>query len=362
MEKQETKSGEKREAFAGFSRTAKTHPTSMLDLLKMYFYRLLHSKMVYVIYGIVVLVAIIAVIVLFENNAQQAKLATENGTTYTPVASLSQIALWCFSVPLLSATASNIILEAKLTSVFSMAVTAYFPIGFLALFVIAFFVGKDWRNRTFRNQILAGHSRLEIYLCAQIVSLVIALGLVAVWELTLWAFGSAMRVPAFLEGQFNYTLSDGTKVVSNTTGVFVLSFFMCLILYIVTSVLACSWCFIIPNSWGAIGLLYATFQLFNLVSVIVYAAASINYNTYYLFQEWLMPYQMGLYSNYFSDLYGQYRYVNSSGSSYSSSGWRLEIYNGRAGLLALKTVVSSLVLMGGMGYLGGLAFMKRDLK
>lgn len=347
-----------REAFSGFSREAKTHRTSMLDLLKMYFYRLYHSKIVYIVYGVVALIAIIAIVVLFETNAQVKKNAAETGGTYAPVASISQLALWCFSIPLTSLSSATLIAQASLSTVVTMVVTTYFPVGFLALLVIAFFVGKDWRNRTFRNQILAGHSRLEIYLCAQIITLIISLGLVAVWELTLWVFGLAFQLPAFLEGQFNYTLSDGTKVFSNTTGVFVLCFFLCLLIYIAFSVVACAWTFIIPNSWGAVGLIYATFQLLNLVAIIVYAASQMNSNSYYQLQEWLIPYQLSLFTSYFPDIGGQYVYSSNQGYN----GWHLTVFNGRAGMLSLKTAITSLIMMGGMGYLGGLAFAKRDLK
>lgn len=358
MENRATEKKEsKKEAFSGFSREAKTHPTSMKDLLKMYFYRLYHSKMLYVIYGVVALIAIIAIIILFEINAQVKKSAIETGTTYNPSASISQLALWCFSIPLQSLSATTLLTAISYQKLFTMAATSYFPIGFLALFVIAFFVGKDWRNRTFRNQILAGHSRLEIYLCAQIITLVIALGLVAVWELTLWVFGLAFQIPAFVDGQFDYTLtSSGIKVISNTTGVFLLCFFMSLLIYIAVSVVACAWAFIIPNSWGAVGLLYATLQLLNLVAVIVTAASSINFNTYYQLQEWLLPYQLSLFTDYIPDVRGGYFYIK------NANYWQLLVYNGRAGWLSLKTVISSLVLMGGMGYLGGLAFSKRDLK
>ena len=351
MEKTENKPA----AFSNFSRVAKSHPSTMLDLFKMYIYRLLHSKMIFVLYAIVALIALIAVGVMFQMNAQAAKRATELGIPYVPQASISQIALWCFSIPLASLSVTSL----SAGSLISAIATSSFPLGVLSVIAIAFFIGKDWRNRTFRNQILAGHSRFEIYMTAMIVSLIIALGFVVVWEFTLWVFGLAFQLPAFIDGQFDYVLtSSNTQVVANAPAVFALSFFMSLLIYLVVAVVACAWCFIIPNSWGAIGLLYATAQLFNFVALVVFLTSQANNCTYYQFEEWLTPYQLGLFTSFIPDLRGGYVFVDQGGYSY----WRMLTYGGRVGFVCLKTVISSLVLAGGMGYLGCLAFAKRDLK
>lgn len=343
----------KKEAFSGFSRSAKTHPITFFDLLKMYLYRLTHSKMIYIVYGIIALIAIIACAILFELNAQEYKQAVEAGkaANYTPSHAIADLALWCFSIPLASA-APTMIDSGQLLNV---GLTLYFPLGFIALFIIAFFVGKDWRNRTFRNQLLAGHSRLEIYFAAQITSLIIALSLVVVWELTSWVAGLAFRLPAFRAGQFDYVLTNGAKYIGNAPAAFTLSFFMDLLIFLTFAVVACAWCFIIPNSWGAVGLLYANLELITVISTIIYAVGMVNFNSYYQLQEWLSPYQLSMYSNYIADRYYDFTFVE-------NSGWSLIVGNGRGGLLALKTVLTSLFMMGGMGYLGALSFTKRDLK
>ena len=130
---------------------------------------------------------------------------------------------------------------------------------------------------------------------------------------------------------------------------------MDLLIFLAFAVVACAWCFIIPNSWGAVGLLYATLELINIVSTIVYAVGTVNFNSYYLFQEWLLPYQLSMYSNYIADRYYDFTFSQ-------TSGWSFIVGNGRGGLLAMKTVLASLLLLGGMGYLGALSFTKRDLK
>jgi len=349
FEKKETK----KEAFSGFSRSAKAHPVSFFDLLKMYLFRLYHSKMIYIVYAIVALIAIIACAILFELNAQDYKHAIEAGqaANYSPSHVIADLALWCFSIPLSSPAPAMI----DSNQLLNLGITLYFPLGFIALFIIAFFVGKDWRNRTFRNQLLAGHSRLEIYFAAQITSLIIALALVVVWELTVWVAGLAFQLPAFRAGQFDYVLTNGAKYFGNAPAAFTLSFFMDLLIFLAFAVVACAWCFIIPNSWGAVGLLYATLELINIVSTIVYAVGTVNFNSYYLFQEWLLPYQLSMYSNYIADRYYDFTFSQ-------TSGWSFIVGNGRGGLLAMKTVLASLLLLGGMGYLGALSFTKRDLK
>jgi len=228
---------------------------------------------------------------------------------------------------------------------------------FYILLTIAFFVGKDWKNRTFRNQILAGHGRIRIYLTAQMTAILISLGGILLWQIILWGLGSLLRIPAFLENQFVYTTAQG-KASYDPAANFCLSFFMELLIFLALTVIACAWSFIIPNSWGALGLLYATFVLFNIISTILFGVSEFNYNTYYQLQEWLFPYQLGIYSNFRGDLYPQFVYGDSNG--YGS--WSQVVYSGRTTALALKTTATALIGIGGMGYLGALSFVKRDLK
>jgi hypothetical protein len=299
-----------REAFSGTLNATKRHPTTILDLFKMYLYRLAHTPMVYVIYGLVVFGAVIVVIAMAELNAQAARIATENGTTYTPYAALSEAGLWCFGVPSTSLSAATV---GGMTSALSTGAALYTQFGFLLLLTIAFFVGKDWKNRTFRNQILAGHGRISIYLTAQVTAILISLGGIVLWQLILWGLGSLLRIPAFLDDQFVIETVQGTASYDPAAN-FCLSFFMDLLIFLALTVIACAWAFIIPNSWGALGLLYATFVLFNLIATILYGVSQFNLDTYYQLQEWLFPYQFGMYSNYHGDLAAQFKHYTSNGS------------------------------------------------
>lgn len=337
-------------AFSGELSRGKMHPTTMWDLMKMYLYRLYHTKMVYIVYGIVALIAVILVLIMAETNAQSTK---QNSGVYTPVFSLSQVALWCYSVPALSITSLYGSFMTSTQGAVMSGASTYVPLGFVGLMVICFFVGKDWRNRTFRNQILAGHGRFQIYLTAQLCGLLVALGLVLTWEATIWALGSAFRIPAFLTGQFNVTI-DGVNYMPDPAGVFCMSFFMELLIYISLTVLACAWAFIIPNSWGAFGLLYATIEAASLFAAVLYVLGEFNGNSYFQVQEWLMSYQLGQYNAFMSDYY-----VNYVKGSY---GWTPTLFEGRQLYLGLKTAASSLIIIGGMGYLGAFSFGKRDLK
>lgn len=324
---------------------AKQHPATFLDLWKMYLYRLYHTKMIYVIGGLLILGALITVIVMAESNAQSLKTYKENYGTengFVPFFSLSMAALWCFGVPASSSAGSS-------------GSSTNFPLGFLVLLTICFYIGKDWQNRTFRNQILAGHSRWEMYLAAQLTSLLIAFGGIVIWETVLWGLGSALRIPAFLPRQFNVVVA-GKEVSYDLTKVFCLSFFMELLMFLSTAVVACSWAFIIPNSWGALGLLYATFALLNITSGILYLAGYFNGNSYFFIQEFLLSYQYGRFSSYAPDIYMQYVYNRNSGV------WVATNFNGRSWILMGETIATSLIFIGGMGYLGGLAFQKKDLK
>ena len=69
-----------------------------------------------------------------------------------------------------------------------------------------------------------------------------------------------------------------------------------LLIYISLAVLACAWAFIIPNSWGAFGLLYATIEAASLFAAVLYVLGEFNGNSYFQVQEWLMSYQLGQYN------------------------------------------------------------------
>ena len=341
-------------AFVGELSRGKMHPITMLDLFKMYLFRLYHTKMVYIIYGAIALIGIIAVLVIAELNAQATKA---NSGTATSVLSLSQIALFCFSVPGAFSTLSGTSGTALITNAATSSVGSFLPLGFFGLMVICFFIGKDWQNRTFRNQILAGHGRIQIYLVAQLTAFLIALGIVVTWEATIWSLGSIMRIPAFIDNQFAASVG-GVTYNPNPAGVFCVSFFMELLIYISLAVLACAWSFIIPNSWGAFGLLYATFEVAALIGIIVYGLGYFNANSYYQLREWLVSYQMGQFNGFGADYYATFTNDRSHGYDVINT----VFHAGRTLALCLKTAGSSLILIGTMGFLGGRAFVKRDLK
>ena len=71
-----------------------------------------------------------------------------------------------------------------------------------------------------------------------------------------------------------------------------------LLIYISLTVLACAWAFIIPNSWGAFGLLYATLEAASIFAVILYVIGEFNGNSYFQVQEWLLSYQLGQYNTF----------------------------------------------------------------
>jgi hypothetical protein len=326
---------------------AKRHTTSFLDLWKMYLYRLYHTKFLYILSGILFLVAVIVVIFMAEGNAQILKNYIEargSSDGFTPSFSLSQAALWCFSVP----TGS---LDVGSSSIFSVNVN----VGFVVLILIVFYVGKDWQNRTFRNQILAGHGRWEIYLAAQLTSLLVALGLVSLWESVIWGLGSALQVPAFIPGQFDIRIDASTTIAYDVTKVFTISFFMELLLFLSFTVITCAWCFIIPNSWGSLGLLYGTFFVITMLGYILSGVEAFNNQSYYFVQEFLFPYQVTRFSSFSPDIYTTYEFIE-------NEGWNVITHTGRTGILCLVTGFTSLFWIGGMGYLGGLAFQKKDLK
>ena len=323
---------------------AKQHPTTFLDLWKMYLYRLYHTKWIYVLSGIMTLAAVIVVVVYSVGNAQFLKLYIENhggsSTGFVPSFALSSAALWCFNVPG-STSSGTAILNTSL------------PIGFVILLTICFFIGKDWQNRTFRNQILAGHGRWEIYFAAQLTSLLISLAMVAIWESVIWGLGSALQIPAFLPGQFDQVVA-GKTVAYDVTKVFCVCFFMDLLIFISTSVIACAWSFIIPNSWGSLGLLYAFFEALALIFIIFYVAGAFNGASYYYVEEFLLPYQAGKFASFDPDTFITY--------VFESGYWQNVNNAGRSTILVIITCATSLAWIGGMGYLGGLAFQKKDLK
>lgn len=310
----------------------KTEQAPFSRLLKMYFYRLVHEKAFWIVFGIISTIGIITALILGETDA------ASRGKGYGDVFSLTQFAIMGTNFGMYSTYQTKGSQDGINTPIL---------LGFIAVIVVSFFIGREWHNRTFRNQILSGFSRGKIFGASVIVSLAIALANLAAFELFFWLLGLALGVPVFLP---NATIPG----FSNTGAAFAIAFFMCLLIYLVFAVIACSWAFIIPNSWGALGLLYATIAFFSLLSLIVLFIESANRDTYYQFSEWLLPYQYSAFSLLSFD--------DAVKIDLSSGYYQTVLVSGRAGALIAKTVISCLVLGGGMGFLGFLSFTKRDLK
>jgi hypothetical protein len=315
----------------------------MKRLLSLYFYRLVREKGFWIIFGLIGLAGLITGFAVGELNAY----VRGNGSGATEAMSISQVALLGLNLPF----SSSIGAVFGFSGNGGFALNQYFNLGFVALIVIPFFIGKEWRYRTIRNQILCGEDRTKIFLSALVSALAIALACFAVFEACLWFVAGCFGAPVFLQAQ--------VKADPNISAHFALSFFLALWLYLVMSAVACSWNFIISNSWGALALFYVTFLVINVLTMITEGICDLNHHYVYQLLEWLPSYQFDHAMTYFVDR--TYRFVQqttSSGDVYFAT----EYVDGRAGLLALKTILGGLILGGGMSYLGILAFKKKDLK
>jgi hypothetical protein len=329
------------------------------NLLKMYFYRLTHDKIAYAILIIIFAMALIAVLFGWDQNEQAKRTAQLNGTEVQYQFSLSMIALSCFSTPNQIVSTLFMVNLVSVTDGFQSLIQSVFntilPIGFISLIYISSFFGREWHNRTLRNQILSGHSRFQIYLASFVATLLWCLAGTIIWQIVVWGLGGALQVPAFLKGQF-YSDAYGTNY--SYPGIMAISFFMEMLIYVTFAMIALSWVYIIGNSWGALGLFAATIFAFDVFFSIIFGIGRNHNNTYFQFMECLLPYQNAAFLNYDVDIAAKYVVQT---SEYGNS-FTLKAEYGRALPLILKTVFSSIILVGGFGGLGYLAFYKKDLK
>jgi hypothetical protein len=324
----------------------------MNRIIKSYLYRLIREKAFWIIMGLVSFAALLFAIITKVANSEVYK----NGGT-TAIMSTTMFALMGTSLPTLDIAANlGFSSSASVSSVFS------FPIGFISLLVISFFIGREWQNRTFRNQILAGHGRLSIYLSAIVVSLIIAIANLLAFEITLWLFGLLLQNPVFTPTQFAnvsefYDSNTGTTTIHGLTGgpLFAVCFFMSMFLYLVGALIAVSWSFIIPNSWGSLGVFYGMLEGLLLVNLILFLALNLNYIDSYPFTEWLFSNQVSKFQSMGLD--SAFKFTTNE-----YGGHVTETVYGRTLPLVIKTLVSGSILGGGMAVLGGLSFVKRDLK
>jgi hypothetical protein len=330
------------------------------NLLKLYLYRVLHDKLAYAILIIIFALAFIVILFGWNDNETAKQTAIQNGTQVDLTFSISMISLSCFSTPntivsTLSAF-NNLVTQANRSNVYQTIFNSTLTIGFVSLIYISAFFGREWHNRTLRNQILSGHSRFQIFLASFAATAIWCLVGVAIWEIVVWGFGSALGIPAFLTGQYG-SYKDASFY--SYGGTLALSFFMELLIYLTYAAIALSWVYIIGNSWGALGLFVATIFAFDIFYAIIYGVGVSHSNTYYKFMECLFPYQNSAYLSCNPDTTAEYVAVsNGSGGKY----FKLQAVYDRTLILAIKTICSSVVLIGGMGGLGYLAFYKKDLK
>lgn len=279
----------------------------MKSLLKMYLYRLIHSTLFWVCIGLAVVTPIIWVFVEAELNVQ---LALKG---YDPSFSIAAL-------------------------IVSMESFMNWPLVMGPAFV-SFFYALEWKDGTFRNQILAGKSRTQIYLSSQLMGFFICFSIFLVNFLITLLLGLAVQMPFFI--------LNATTTLGSAIGTYLVSFFMLFFLGIFVTVVSTSFAFIIHNAWGAFGCLIGFFFFISFVETITNLFESVNQDSYYVFKELLYSYQASRFISLNYDF---------------SDGVYAARVSGRAAALIIKTILSSLFVGGGMGYLGWLSFTKRDLK
>lgn len=283
----------------------------MKSLVKMYLYRLVHSSLFWVCVGLTAISAIITVGIFAEINVQLI---------------LSK--------------------EAPQHSIAGMLIDSEdfgnWPLILGPAFV-SFFFALEWKDGTFRNQILAGKSRTQIFLSAQILGLIISGAVLFIDLFFFFTLGFAFQIPFFIVG----TAQTVDEVVSS----FWIAFFLLIFLGIFLATIATSFAFIAHNAWGAFGCFIAFLFLSNIIYGVVSLFQGLNYDNYYVVNECLYAYQASALKS-----------LNFDGFSYYGKSGNLVKVVGRTLPLVLKTLFSSLIVGGGMGFLGWLSFTKRDLK
>jgi hypothetical protein len=230
-------------------------------------------------------------------------------------------------------------------------VAAWLQLGFWGLIVITLFIGREWKERTFRNQILAGQSRLSIYFSSLIVCLVIALANLLVFETLMLVTGSLFGVPFFTARQLADTVNLGSKFAVSITLLFVI--------YLMMACAATSWSYIIPNSWGSLGVFYASCLALLFSVFIVDDIATRNHTSLYLLENFLPGYQSAkLMAFDYDNAITSYKDMGGQGYVY----YMPQTTAGHATPFILTTVFSNLFYAAAMTFLGCFSFLKRDLK
>lgn len=286
----------------------------MKSLIRMYLYRLVHSVLFWVCLGLAIASVILTVSIDAEFNVQEVLYSGDK--TYSIaglLVGLENFGNW----PVIVGPA-----------------------------FVSFFFALEWKDGTFRNQLLAGKSRTQVYFSAQIVGLIISFGVLAADLLVTLLLGFAVQMPFFIVAQ--------GQTAAGLASSFWIAFFLLFFLGAFITAVATSFAFIIHNAWGAFGCLIGFIFLSSMIYTTTLLFQSLNYDNYYVWNECVYSYQlMTLQSLNFDSLtYGA-----------RVAGQYLEVtVTGRTVPLVLKTFFSALLIGGGMGYLGWLSFTKRDLK
>ena len=310
----------------------------MKRLLKLYYYRLKKETSFWVIFGLIGGAGLLLGIIV---GAYYGAMG-ENERKWIDLASFTLVGF---------TTSSSL---ASLTSAFSTAniVASSMAVGFWGLIVITLFIGREWKERTFRNQILAGNSRVKIYFSSYIVTISIALANLLVFIIAFLLGGSLFGVPYFSA----YYIEN----IAGYVGTYWASFFMLLLVYLMFASAATSWSYIIPNSWGALGLFYASIVFITIVGTIVTVLGERNHMPVYLFMNFLPDYQTARLTamSFDTAVTGYAKEV----SPYGYITYTSVVTEGHATSFVLTTVFSNLFYIALMDFLGCLSFVKRDLK
>lgn len=235
------------------------------------------------------------------------------------------------------------------TDTFTMTSSFMHPLSMPSLTIPVFiilFLSLDYKYDTFRNMILAGKKRTEIYLSALIVSLIFTVASILV------LYG----LSTIISSAFGYPLISG----DNTAKQYWLTF----IAYFVGEILICSLaCFLamtIRNRIASISIFIAVYLLLQGTSTIAnigYICVGNSVINFYQLNEFFFPYQLSMIRS------GTYDYaISYYAISYSPITVSYEVIQGRTIPLLLKTFITDAILIGLFNVLGCLLFNNKDLR
>jgi hypothetical protein len=139
------------------------------------------------------------------------------------------------------------------------------------------------------------------------------------------------------------------------------AFFLCLLIFLTFITAAVCFSYLIPNSWGALGVFVGGSAAISLFTLIIDAACLNTGTVCYLFENFLTPYQYSRLStlSYDSAIASYTSIVN----SYSGNTTYVPVIStGHSTSFILTTVFSNLFYMAVTTFFGALSFVKRDLK